>query len=107
MGVCIAPLPSPTLLIRVGSHIAARIQPPLSGNTNGPSDALKVLLVKELWVVTRRGEERREEQRGEERGLAFPVKRKKLEEIKSGKQLTWRMVCTSKVVGVRCVHVYV
>lgn len=73
MGVCIAPLPSPTLLIRVGSHIAARIQPPLSGNTNGPSDALKVLLVKELWVVTRRGEE----QRGEERGLAFPVKRKK------------------------------
>lgn len=59
MGVCIAPLPSPTLLIRVGSHAAARTQPPPSGSTNGPSDGLKVLLVKELWLVTRRGEERR------------------------------------------------
>lgn len=59
MGVCIAPLPSPTLLIRVGSHTAARTQPPPSGSTNGPSDGLKVLLVKELWLVTRRGEERR------------------------------------------------
>lgn len=69
-GVCIAPLPSPTLLIRVGSHIAARIQPPLSGNTNGPSDGLKVLLVKELWVVTRRGEKRSAERRGERVGIS-------------------------------------
>lgn len=60
MGVCIAPLPSPTLLIRVGSHTAARTQPPPSGSTNGPSNGLKVLLVKELWLVTRRAEERRE-----------------------------------------------
>lgn len=66
MGVCIAPLPSPTLLIRVGSHTVARAQPPPCGSTNGPNDGLKVLLVKELWLVTRR-----EERRGGEDGITF------------------------------------
>lgn len=55
-----APLPSPTLLIKVGSHTTTRTQPSPSGSTNGPSDGLKVLLVKELWLVIRREEERRE-----------------------------------------------
>lgn len=54
--MCIAPLPSPTQLIRAGSHTAAGIQSSPSGGTNGPSDGLKVLLVKELWLVSRRGE---------------------------------------------------
>ena len=49
-------MPSPTLLIRAGSHTAAGIQSSPSGSTNGPSDGLKVLLVKELWLVSRRGE---------------------------------------------------
>lgn len=46
MGVCIAPLPSPTLLIREGSHVAARTRPFPSGSANGPNDGLKVVLVK-------------------------------------------------------------
>lgn len=73
MGVCIAPLPSPTLLIRVGSHTAARTQPPPSGGTNGPSNGLKVLLVKELWLVTKR-----EERRGEEDSISWEEKPEKM-----------------------------
>lgn len=86
MGVCIAPLPSPTLLIRGGSHTAARIQPSPSGSTNGPSNGLKVLLVKELWLVTRRGEE-----------MENQKKRSGFRQPNEG------IVHTSEVVGVRSV----
>lgn len=95
MGVCIAPLPSPTLLIRGGSHTAARIQPSPSGSTNGPSNGLKVLLVKELWLVTRRGEEKREERRGEE--MENQKKRRGFRQPNEG------IFHTSEVVGVRSV----
>ena len=95
MGVCIAPLPSPTLLIRVGSHTAARTQPPPSGSTNGPSDGLKVLLVKELWLVTRR------EERKERDGILS--QEEKPEETQRRRQLTGRRFYTSEVVGVRSV----